>query len=888
MKKYYLFLICMATLFITNKSNSQSFSWAQSFGSAGFDEINPISTTIDGFKNVITTGNFTGSVDFNPGAGVTTLSSAAAVTDIYVQKLDSNGNFIWAISFIGTNYNNASAVKTDAAGNIYISGNFSSPVDFDPSLGTNIITPNGDRDAFIVKLNPAGIPQWVHHFGTPFFNASAQTLVIDNNNDLILSGYFQNTTDFDPSASVFNLSATGWADQFILKLNSSGGFVFAKSLSGTDYMDSKGISVDASNNICLTGTFYGTVDFDPGAGSFPLSSNSSDDVFILKLSSAGNFSWAQAIGNTGYESVAGIANDNLGNVYLAGSFSDSVDMNPSTGIAMRYSTGNSDLMAIKLSASGNFVWGKNFGGLYNEQVNSITIDNNNHLYFTGQFENTVDFDPSASTQNLVSNGYSDIFISSWDENGLFRMAKNIGGVSDDKGVNIVVNNSNNLFCTGVFKDTVDFDPSAGIANNIALSTFNPGDVFTLRWDLCSTSSSSLSAYDCNSVLINGTTYTSTGIYTQVLSSASGCDSLVTLNITIGNNNTTINHTQCTGWPYIFNGISYFAPGTYVQNHTNVAGCDSNFIIQLGYGSPSNYLIEDTACDVYFFGSQILFSSGSYSQVIPNASGCDSTIYLHLVVNNSSYNSVAVTSCGPYTFNGTVYGFSGTYFTIFPSANGCDSAVDLDLSVVITSSSTQTATSCKSYIYNGQTYTTSGVYLDTFTNIYGCDSVVTLNLTITSPNTNISQSGIILSVPSTPLATYQWINCSTGNTPIAGATATSYTPIVNGSYAVIVSVNGCADTSICKAVVGVGINDFQNENAITIYPNPIQDNISVDIKNGNDEIEIVVRNVVGQEMYRKKYLRINHLDISTSTWAAGSYLISIQQDGRNWVQKLVKQ
>lgn len=887
MKSLRIFSLTFCLLCIATISFAQSLSWVKTIGSAGGDEINPSSTAIDLVKNVITIGTFTGSFDFNPGTGITTLSTLAGVNDIYIQKLDSSGNFIWAISLSGNGYSSANMVKTDASGNIYIAGSINSAVDFDPGSGTNLVVPLGDRDAFIFKLTPNGMPVWVHNFGVGLYNASSQVLAIDNNSDIVISGFFQNSVDFNPGTGINYLNASGWSDNFILKLDAAGNFIYAKSLSGTDYADVKGISIDLSNNILMTGTFYGTVDFDPNGGTLTYTSNSSEDIYMLKLNSSGSLIWAHQLGNDGYESVAGIANDNNGNIYIAGSFSDSIDINPGVSTNMLYAVGNSDLMVLQLAANGNFQWGKRIGGLYSSQINSIAVDNNNHIYMAGTFEDAVDFDPSSSAHMLTSVGGYDMFIVSLNDVGNFNNANRIGGIMDERPIQLLINNSNNLFCTGLFKDTVDFDPSSSVVNQIAQSTFNQGDQFVFRWDLCSSTSSTTTAYHCDSVIFNGHTYTTSGVYTEVMNGSTGCDSLATLYLTIGNNNSILNHTQCSGSSFIFNGQTYTAPGTYYQNYTNTAGCDSNFTINLSFGTPSSFLITDTACDVYFFGSQILYTSGSYTNVLTNASGCDSTIYLHLTIKNSYYGSMSVNSCGPYNFGGTIYTSSGWYTGVFVAANGCDSIIDLDLQVILTSSSTQTITQCKEYIFGGQTYTNSGTYIDTFINMYGCDSIVTLNLTINGPTVNVTQAGITLTAVAPSPATYQWINCTAGNTPISGATSQSYTATSNGSYAVAVTLNGCTDTSICKLVSGVGIDDQYAEVLIQVYPNPVQENLFVDLNMTLQDASLSIKNIVGQELFQLENRDLRNVDISTKNWPAGTYILTISNGTKFWVHKIVK-
>jgi hypothetical protein len=186
-------------------------------------------------------------------------------------------------------------------------------------------------------------------------------LAIDNNNDIILSGFFADVVDFNPGPAVNALGATGFADQFILKLNSAGNFVWAKAFLGSDYINPYQLTTDANNNIFSSGTFYGTYDFDPGIGQTNLSASQTDDIYITKLNSNGDFIWAKKLGNNNYENVEGIVTDQAGNTYITATFIDTLDTDPGANI-VNLITQNDAILILKLNSSGNFVWSKKIDG----------------------------------------------------------------------------------------------------------------------------------------------------------------------------------------------------------------------------------------------------------------------------------------------------------------------------------------------------------------------------------------------------------------------------------------------------------------------------------------------------------------------------------------------
>jgi len=199
-----------------------------------------------------------------------------------------------------------------------------------------------------------------------------------------------------------------------LKLNSAGNFVWVKATGGTntdkDY--GHGIAVDGAGNVYTTGYFAGTADFDPGPGTFNLTSAGIDDIFVSKLDSAGNFIWAKAMGGTSVGEGYGIAVDGAGNVYGTGIFAGTVDFDPGPGSFNLTSVlGNYDIFVSKLNTAGDLVWAKAMGGTDADYGEGIAVDGAGNVYTTGGFYDTVDFDPGPGTFNLTSAGYEDVFVS---------------------------------------------------------------------------------------------------------------------------------------------------------------------------------------------------------------------------------------------------------------------------------------------------------------------------------------------------------------------------------------------------------------------------------------------------------------------------------------------
>lgn len=307
-----------------------------------------------------------------------------------------------------------------------------------------------------------------------------KSIAVDASGNVYTTGSFNGSADFDPGADTFTLTSVGLKDVFISKLDPSGNFVWAKSFGGPTFDVGYGIAVDGSGNIYTTGYFQGTADFDPGAGTFTLTSSGYGN-FISKLDASGNFVWAKTMGQI--NSYA-IALDASGAVYTTGVFAGTVDFDPNAGTFNLVSAWGNDVFVSKLDASGNFILAKAITNGSNSSSSlgtSIADDANGNIYTTGKFRETTDFDPGAGTFNLISTLGDDIFVSKLDVSGNLLWAKAMGssGSSIDIGQSIAVDAAGNVFTTGFFSNTADFDPGAGA---YTLTSNGQRDVFVSKLD----------------------------------------------------------------------------------------------------------------------------------------------------------------------------------------------------------------------------------------------------------------------------------------------------------------------------------------------------------------------------------------------------------------------
>jgi gliding motility-associated-like protein len=430
------------SLFIHKLDSSGEFLWAKSVMASA--RINDLALDVN--NNIYVTGHFSGTADFDPGAGVFNLTCNGAITDIFILKLDASGNFIWARSMGGPEEDKGSSVTVDPSGNVYCCGHYNQSADLDPGPGVcNVITSNSTF--FILKLNASGNFIWGKSMGFgDIFSYDDYKIHCDLSGNIYTTGRFDYTEDFDPGPAVYNLTATGlYTDVFIQKLDSSGNFIWAKSIEGTVLEVCRSFVIDANNNIYTTGFFCGTADFDPGPGILNLSSIYSAG-FVQKLDADGNFLWAKFIGGDSASVFPGdIDTDTNNNAYVTGYFYDTIDFDPGPGVfnisPFENSTG---MFILKLDTQGIFCWAKFMGGHdYFSVSNSIALDANNNIYTTGSFSDTVDFDPGPGVYDLTNAGSSDIFIQKLSQCGL---------ISYDLGSDTTVCESGNFIIDGSIKN----------------------------------------------------------------------------------------------------------------------------------------------------------------------------------------------------------------------------------------------------------------------------------------------------------------------------------------------------------------------------------------------------------------------------------------------------
>ena len=223
-------------------------------------------------------------------------------------------------------------------------------------------------------------------------------------------------------------------------------------------------------------------------------------------------------------------------------------------------------------------------------------------------------------------------------------------------------------------------------------------------------------------------------------------------------------------------------------------------------------------------------------------------------------------------NGVLQNFSMTG-TSSNFVNGVDHATVI----------TDTLCSGQTYSFNGQTLTQAGVYTATLVSSLNCDSIV--RLTLISNDTTVNQNQAVLTAVQTG-GVYQWVDCNNSYNPIPGATNQTYTATANGSYAVIITANGCSDTSACHTVVTVGIHEYSVSNWNT-YPNPTVNDFTIVTNEIINNAEIIISDISGKQISRMtKDIKYQYA-VDVSTLPCGSYIITLKTEKKTEKWRLIK-
>jgi hypothetical protein len=359
----------------------------------------------------------------------------------------------------GTGADEMRSCAADAAGNLYVTGLFNGTVDMDPGPGTALLTSAGEADIFVLKFAPDGTLLWARGYGGPGPDIG-YGVAVDPQGNALVTGGFQQTVTFGSGGP--SLSSQGDYDVFVLKLDPQGNVLWVRGFGGSAFDVAFSMAADAQGNAVLAGYITGTVDMDPGPGSFELASAGNADAFVLKLDPLGQFLWARRFGGTANDNAEAVAVHADGRVVVAGRFLLTGDVGPGPGLPPITSQGNSDLFLLEFDAQGTPLRMIGLGGTGFDAAYGMTALPDGAVVIGGSFSFTMDFDPGPGEALLsvggnAQNGFLLKLTPEWELEWANQLAS-----SDFSRVNsLAVDAVGNVHLTGGFNGTIDLDPGPG-------------------------------------------------------------------------------------------------------------------------------------------------------------------------------------------------------------------------------------------------------------------------------------------------------------------------------------------------------------------------------------------------------------------------------------------
>lgn len=355
------------------------------------------------------------------------------------------------------------AVATDPAGNVFVTGDFSgNAVDFDPTLSSQSPgTSAGGTDIYVSKFDPAGNQLWNVRIGGTGDDAGLSISALSNDS-VVIAGFYSGTVDFDPGSGAQNSTSLGGKDAFVLELNSAtGGFIALNAFGSTGEDQATGVATAQSVQIAVTGFFNGTVDFDKSTAVHTAVSAGGDDIFLLHMGDNMGFSNVFRMGGTGSDRGQAVAMDKNQDFLLTGSFSGTGNFNPRAAAVNLVSAGLTDAFTARYDSAMFLKWAAGAGGTQADTGTDVEFAPDGSAVASGIFAGTADFDPSAGVSQLTSRGSKDSYVMQLDNFGALAFVQQIGGSKDDVAGGITVDSVGSIFITGSFGDTVRFGKGNG-------------------------------------------------------------------------------------------------------------------------------------------------------------------------------------------------------------------------------------------------------------------------------------------------------------------------------------------------------------------------------------------------------------------------------------------
>ncbi len=436
----FLVVLLASALTLPAFAQSVDLDWAVAVSEPGADEHGAVVTDADG--NVY-------------AAGATRASSEQTDGDIVLTKYDADGNFVWQYTvadsgdevILGMDTDNngnvycigpdqqdheffvfkrttdnapvwsrvftgdgpfGRSIAVDAQGNSYLTGFFANSMDADPGLSTHTLTADGALDVFVIKLDANGDFVWARSMGGTGVTTGQSIAVDIEGVHVAIAGWFTLLTDLDPGLGEFHRTAVGQTDGFLCQLDNAGNFMWGGAFGGTAEDIASDVEFDGANQLRVVGSFKQTVDFDIGSdpADVDLFTAAGDDMFLLTLSSLGDYVRNAQFGGLGVDGISALAIDADRNLYIAGTFQQSVSIGGGTLEAET----DQDMLLVKLSPTETFIWGVGLAATEGGGLTSVAVASSGAVLGAGLFDGDLDADTSTGSSPDLAATTQDAFL----------------------------------------------------------------------------------------------------------------------------------------------------------------------------------------------------------------------------------------------------------------------------------------------------------------------------------------------------------------------------------------------------------------------------------------------------------------------------------------------
>lgn len=450
-------LLVLLLVFFSGATTAQTLTAmnAMHFGGSTVDGL--WNMTLDPNGNTIISGSFTGTADLDPGPAQHAFTSSGEF-DGFVVKLDSEGEFVWAITYGGPENDGANDVAVDASGNVYVTGYITGTVDMEPGTGSTMVSSGAFDDMVLAKYAPNGTLIWALASETTNGNAG-YSLTVHANGDVAVGGVFYGVADLNGGTAVNEITSVGEGDAYVAKYDGDGNYQWARRCGGSMRDEITTLTMDEAGNIFYGGDLQGTADIDFSATSVNHTSAGVTDMFIGKLNASGETQWTAAYGGTGLDIVYFMRMGVGDQLTIGGYFSSTVDMDPGPAMANLTSASPDDVNGFvqRFDGNGQLQWAHAFSSTDGCAVYMTQPTTNGGVIVCGAFLGDLDADPGPATTQLDAAGDLDGFVIQLEADGTYRNSYRVGGVQGDEVYAVAQTGQGGIRCAGVFVGTLDLN-----------------------------------------------------------------------------------------------------------------------------------------------------------------------------------------------------------------------------------------------------------------------------------------------------------------------------------------------------------------------------------------------------------------------------------------------